>query len=495
MSLRVTADGQERYCPACERSFSTGDVCPQDGTTLVLLSTGPDRLLGTTLDGRYTIVEKLGAGGMGTVYLGVQLSVEREVAIKVVSPNLMAHSEVIKRFLREAKLASRLNHPNAVAVLDFGRGAGDLFFLVMERLAGQTLEHLIAGGGRLPVDRALAIARQICDALVGAHQLSIVHRDLKPSNIMIVAGAGGREVVKVLDFGLAKLVSSEVSAQVTRTGVVIGTPAYMSPELATGRDADERVDLYALGCILYEMLSGVVPFAGKTLHETLAMHASHPPSPLADVPPWLEAVVYRLMEKSPADRFASAAATLEALSGPAPAGDESGVRAAHALSPSQVVSRPALPVEISPTLLGTPATPAPAPALAATPGQSSRRGRRIALSLAVLVLAASAVVGWRLRRGEPVDEPSAAPPRAAAPSPTAPALAPATPPAHPAPVGSLPPPDASPPAAVDSEEAGAAGATRPRRIRRHTSKRDHTPPDQGSASKGSGDGRKKGLPF
>jgi serine/threonine-protein kinase len=285
-------------------------VCPHDGTPLIALAK-TDYVIGRVLDGRYTVIERLGEGGMGAVYRATQEQLGREVAIKVVSPRLVAEPEAIKRFLREAKLASRLSHPNAVAVLDFGQSA-DLFFLVMELLAGQTLDAVLKEEKALPIDRAVAIANQICDALDGAHGLGIIHRDLKPANIMIVAGAGGRDLVKVLDFGLAKTIGTDATA-VTQSGAMLGTPAYMPPELALGKDCDGRADLYSLGCLLYVMLSGRLPFGTSTLHELIAKHAYEDPEPLEGFPPALTAVVMKLLAKDPADRFQTAAETLEAL--------------------------------------------------------------------------------------------------------------------------------------------------------------------------------------
>jgi serine/threonine-protein kinase len=307
---RTVPGAPEQYCPTCERSFAEAGLCPYDQTPLIALEK-KDYVIGKVLDGRYTVIERLGEGGMGAVYRATQEQLGREVAIKVVSPRLVAEPEAIKRFLREAKLASRLSHPNAVSVLDFGQ-SGDLFFLVMELLHGQTLDVVLKEHGSLPIDRAVGIANQICDALDGAHGLGIIHRDLKPANIMLVAGAGGRDLVKVLDFGLAKTIGTDATA-VTQSGAMLGTPAYMPPELALGKDADGRADLYSLGCLLYVMLSGRLPFGTQTLHELIAKHAYEDPEPLTGFPPGLTAVTMRLLAKDPNDRYQSAAATLRAL--------------------------------------------------------------------------------------------------------------------------------------------------------------------------------------
>ena len=302
----------ERYCPTCEATYAIGDRCPEDGTRLVRLSSGADQLIGRELDGRYTVVQQLGLGGMGTVYRGTQHSVGRDVAIKVVAPKLVSEPVTIKRFLREAKLASRLSHPNAVSVLDFGQTPDGLFYLVMELVVGRTLDAILAKEPVLPPERVVRIAMQICDALEGAHELQIVHRDLKPANVMLLAT--GRDLVKVLDFGLAKsLTPAAKSTLVTNEGQLLGTPAFMPPELVTGMPCDGRADLYSLGVILYRALSGKLPFTGTSAHEIIALHVAEPPPPLADVPAGLAAVVERLLAKDPELRYQNAAQTREAL--------------------------------------------------------------------------------------------------------------------------------------------------------------------------------------
>jgi len=326
------------YCPTCEKNFATGDVCPDDNTRLVRLRVN-DPLLGRVLDGRYTIQEKLGQGGMGAVYRGSQHSVGREVAIKLVTPQLVSDADVIKRFLREAKLASRLSHPNAVSVLDFGQTDDGLFYLVMELVTGRTLDQIIKAEKKLKPERVARIGMQVCDALEGAHALQIVHRDLKPANIMLLAQ--GRDLVKVLDFGLAKsLAPDQTSTTMTNAGALLGTPAFMPPELALGQSCDGRADLYSLGCILFLLGSGRLPFVSDSAHELIAMHGMQPAPPMAGVPSQLAEVIDRLLEKDPAKRWQSAAETREAL--------EAAIDAHRIMTPVSGVSRVSVQTPNSP---------------------------------------------------------------------------------------------------------------------------------------------------
>ena len=292
--------------------FRVGDHCPEDGTRLVKIKAVIDPLLGRVLDGRYTIIEKLGQGGMGAVYRASQHSVGREVAIKVVNAHLVSDHDAIRRFLREAKIASRLSHPNAVAVLDFGQSDDGLFYLVMELVSGRTLDQVLKAEGTLRPERVVRIGTQVCDALEGAHALQIVHRDLKPTNIMLLAQ--GRDHAKVLDFGLAKSLAPDTAATtMTNAGALLGTPAFMSPELALGQQCDGRADLYALGCILYLIGSGRLPFTYESAHELIAAHGHERAPPMTGVPPLLAAVIDRLLEKEPNRRYQCAADTREAL--------------------------------------------------------------------------------------------------------------------------------------------------------------------------------------
>ncbi len=303
----------ELYCPSCELSVPHGRLCPRDGTRLVKLSAVLDPIIGRELDGRFTVLEKLGQGGMGAVYRAHQHSVDREVAIKVVHASLISDPEAIKRFLREAKLTSRLNHPNAVGVLDFGQTDDGVFYLVMELVEGRTLDQVLDDDGVFPAARVVKIGVQVCEALELAHAMQIVHRDLKPQNIMVLAS--GRDFVKVLDFGLAKSLerTAELTSSMTGGRGMLGTPAFFPPERVRHGTCDGRSDLYSLGCVLYLLGTGELPFQAETAHDYVALHRNQPAPRMANVPAALADVIERLLAKNPDERFQNAADTRDAL--------------------------------------------------------------------------------------------------------------------------------------------------------------------------------------
>jgi serine/threonine protein kinase len=297
----------EAYCSACNQSFSSDTkVCPNDGARLIKLAAERDDLIGRVLDERYEIRAPLGKGGMGTVYRGWQLSVDREVAIKVIHPKLSNDRSAVKRFLREARLASRLSQPNIVNVYDFGQ-SGNVLYLVMELLRGHTLASELGQGRRINPKRTIVVASQLCDALEAAHAQGIVHRDLKPSNIVILDDPPGRDLIKVLDFGLAKSLIQDSGSVVTNTDALLGTPLYMAPEQIEGKVSDQRADLYSLGCMLYEMLTGRPPFVENAVSAVLArhMHDTHAALP-PHVPTRLRTLIDKLLAKSPEERLQTA---------------------------------------------------------------------------------------------------------------------------------------------------------------------------------------------
>ena len=307
-----------------------------------MLQTVGDPLLGQTLAGKYLIEQLIKRGGMGAVYRGKHILMDKTVAIKVLRPALAGDDEVVRRFSREAKAASRISHPHAVSVTDFGEAENGVVFLVMEYLDGRTLKDVIRNDGPMPLDRAVEIVRQVSGALDAAHGQGVVHRDLKSDNIMLMKHEGD-DWAKVLDFGIAKIQQPEgtIDVDLTAPNLVVGTPQYMSPEQCSQtQPLDARSDVYSLGVILYEMLAGQVPFTGESPTVIMMKQVQEaPPSLLAarsELPGTVGMVVARALEKHPADRFQTAGELSEALSQAASEG-ESRVKAAPVTVANAVV--------------------------------------------------------------------------------------------------------------------------------------------------------------
>jgi serine/threonine-protein kinase len=263
-----------------------------------------DPLVGKVLADRFEILERIGEGGTGVVYKAKQLSVDRIIAIKVLGAHVSTDPSWVKRFHNEARAASRLDHPNTVRLIDFGQTKEGLLFIAMEFLHGKSLRQEIDRVGRLPPNRVLRIMSQVCASLSEAHNQGIIHRDIKPDNIYLVEMKGAGDYVKVLDFSVAKLDAPD--AQVTRAGVVFGTPQYMSPEQGRGIPLDARSDIYAVGIVAYEMLTGKPPFDAKVPTEVVMMHLRDKPAPLVGLPPPLINIVNRALDKDPGRRQQSA---------------------------------------------------------------------------------------------------------------------------------------------------------------------------------------------
>jgi eukaryotic-like serine/threonine-protein kinase len=302
-----------KVCTACGTEY--GDevlFCQRDGTPLRPSGASAD-LVGQVIAERYHIQKKLGEGGMGQVYLAEHVKMGRRCAIKIMSPQTMSDPDAISRFNREAANASRIGHPNVCAIYDFGETPEGLIYLAMEFIEGRSLSGLLEELGTLPLARAASIITQCADALQVAHDLGIVHRDLKPDNIMVTTSRG-KDTVKVVDFGIAKAVGADGGAQkVTKTGFVVGTPEYMSPEQLAGDPVDGRSDLYSLALVFYRMLTGGSPFPADSQQETMIKRLTDDPLPLAtarpDVrfPADLQRVMDRALARSPQDRYPSAA--------------------------------------------------------------------------------------------------------------------------------------------------------------------------------------------
>jgi len=319
-----------KLCLICNFQTATDgqDICPRDGSSMVTV--GEDPLLGLVVEGRYRIESVIGQGSAGTVYKAIQELIGREVAIKVLHDYLVSDEEFIKRFRQEAKASSRLSHPNIITIYDFGvLPKTGRPYIAMDLLRGTPLSEMIADRGYLPMEEGIPILSQVCAALAEAHRQGVVHRDVKPENIVLVERSGQKMFPIVVDFGIARLVQEESDvAKITRTGTVCGSPTYMSPEQCTSSKVDHRSDIYSVGIVIYETLTGTVPFMSDELAKVMAMHLTDPPTPINKVrpdlqfPEMLERVVSKALSKNPDDRFQDmddlASAITEAAKQPAP---------------------------------------------------------------------------------------------------------------------------------------------------------------------------------
>ncbi|HLL70002.1 MAG TPA: serine/threonine-protein kinase [Pyrinomonadaceae bacterium] len=304
------------HCPTCGRLFAADvKTCPEDGAILradatIAIASPVDPLAGHVLDEKYRLDRRLGEGGMGTVYHATHLLIDRPVAVKVLHPRFVEDEAAQERFRREARAAGRLRHTNAVTVTDFGRTSEGFVYIVMELLEGRNLREVLAFESPMESRRAVALMLQVAAAVEAAHESGVIHRDLKPANIFIVQPKNAPPVVKVLDFGIAKLAADTVDDSeqnaLTQTGVMIGTPRYMSPEQCDGAHLTPASDVYSLGIILYEMLAGATPFTGPSPLAVALQHSSKPPRRptelVANIPPELERVVLHALEKNPLNR-------------------------------------------------------------------------------------------------------------------------------------------------------------------------------------------------
>ncbi|HET9624268.1 MAG TPA: serine/threonine-protein kinase, partial [Kofleriaceae bacterium] len=296
---------------------SPGPATDLGGHATAVLRVGADPLLGQTLAGRYLIQKKLGEGGMGAVYLASHSVLEKPLAIKVLHGEFARKPDLVERFIQEAKSASRIRHDNVIDISDFGSTPEGVVFFAMELLTGHDLHEEIArarlAGQLLPWSRSKRIFLQVCGALAAAHALGIVHRDLKPENIYLIERLGEADFVKLLDFGIAKQTEvGDGERKLTRTGMLFGTPEYMSPEQARGEPVDHRVDVYAMGCILFQLVTGKVPFEAENFMGVLSMHLTEPPPVVADAtldsigaPRELARIIDRALAKDRNQRFAS----------------------------------------------------------------------------------------------------------------------------------------------------------------------------------------------
>lgn len=417
-----------RLCPECD-ARTDDEVCPKCGTRTYLEAesdAGIDPLLGQVLDQRYRIEARIGRGGMGTVYRAVQIAMNRTVAVKVMNPELARNNEAVKRFHREARAATAFEHPHAIRLIDFGQAKTRELFMVMEFLRGRELSKVIREEAPFPVERAAKVGAEIGKALAAAHGVGLMHRDMKPDNVFLLDTAGDHDFVKVLDFGIAKFVSGSGDSTMTRTGQIVGTPQFMAPEQAKpGAALTPAIDVYALGVMLFTMLTGKHPFTGTTPLDALLAHINQPvpelPTALA-LPNDVRALTRRMLAKEPALR---------------PSADEVVValervrlvelaRSLHAPASEAAVERASVPRDegggLAPTRrLDTPPEPAPREAPPSTPRvdlrapepldvgsgrdslefalESRRRRWPWVTAAVVVVLLLGGVLGWRAMHG------------------------------------------------------------------------------------------------
>ncbi len=387
----------QKICPTCGTEYPLSErFCPRDGTALRAAANQSD-LLGSVVADRYHILKKLGAGGMGTVYLAEHVKMGRKSALKVMNPGMNTDPDAVARFNREASNASRLSHPNICGIYDFGETPDGMIYLAMEFIEGSALTDIIEKGGPLQPARAASIIHQTADALQIAHDAGIVHRDLKPDNIMVAKNRDGSDLVKVVDFGIAKASTSEAQ-NVTKTGMVVGTPEYMSPEQLAGDKLDGRSDIYALGLVAFNCLTGALPFSATSAQEAMIMRLTDVPRALAEVRPdvaWPEAVQATLdlaLARDAKDRYQSAAqfgrefaAALAAM--PAHPTDEAGTVVMSA--PATVAARAPMP----PTRVGGRAAAAGGTTTTVAPAPKSKTPLALGGVGAAITIA---VVAWKM---------------------------------------------------------------------------------------------------
>jgi eukaryotic-like serine/threonine-protein kinase len=307
--------GTKRACMTCGREFDWDTtVCPDDNTPLTALGE-EDQLVGSVLADRYEIMEVIGGGGMGLVYKARHRLMNRIVAIKMLHKHMISSKDTLKRFQLEAQAASCLSLPNILTVYDFGLTNEGQPYMVMDYLEGTSLSDLLEAEHHLAPDRAVNIFIQACAGLAHAHQKGVLHRDIKPSNIMLVQFGEQADFVKIVDFGIAKLLNQGVG-ELTKTGEVYGSPSYMSPEQCRGKETDARSDIYSMGCVMYRTLSGRPLFSGDDIIELLFKQVSEPPAPFdadLNIPTELESVIFKALAKDPSDRYQNMGEYKEAL--------------------------------------------------------------------------------------------------------------------------------------------------------------------------------------
>ncbi len=376
-----------KICTTCGTEYpDEQSFCPTDGSSLKSTG-GVADLVGSIIDGKFRITKKLGEGGMGAVYLGEHVKMGRMSAIKVMSKSMANDPDAIARFNREASNASRIAHNNVCGIYDFGETDDGIIYLAMEFIEGEVLTDLIEREGALAPKRAANLLKQTADALEAAHELGIVHRDLKPDNIMIARSRDGTDLVKVVDFGIAKAVGGDEEGQhVTKTGLVVGTPEYMSPEQLSGDKVDGRSDIYSLALVFFRMLTGTLPFQADTAQEIMIKRLTDEPIKLAEAlpsgafPAGLQQTMDKALQRMPGNRYEHAAQfgsdavrAVSDLADAAPSVDTDGatqlIDSSEITSPAEAMADEGTAIIPSTRVSGamsapTPDTPMPSPAVA-----------------------------------------------------------------------------------------------------------------------------------
>ena len=398
----------EKVCPQCGALYpASARFCETDGSALRLPEQGSN-LVGSIVADRYHVLEKLGEGGMGQVYLAEHVKMGRKSALKVMRPSLVKDVDAITRFNREAANASRISHPNVAAVYDFGETPDGLIYLAMELVDGRPLSTVLAEQHSLTPARAAEIVRQTADALAAAHDLGIVHRDLKPDNIMLARGRDGADLVKVVDFGIAKVADSDAQ-KVTKTGSIIGTPEYMSPEQLAGDPLDARSDVYALGLVAFAMLTGTLPFPSDSAQESLIMRLTERPRTLAVTQPgvaWpagVQAALDGALERDASRRYQTAIDFARALE-QATAEMSTAVDQTGATVPMAAVA-------FAPTPGALPATRVSGGVARGGAASSSRQPSRVSMLGGIAAVVVLGGLGYALTRGR-TSSPTTSPPNA-----------------------------------------------------------------------------------
>jgi len=344
-------------CPTCSLRFEGGEInCPHDGTTLLPDEIAPKSeppLSAGEMVGEYRVEGLLGEGGFGSVYASLHPLIGKRAAIKVLKREFSSKADIVSRFLAEARAVNQIRHRNIIDIFSFGVLPDGRHYYVMELLDGVTLDqHVKSRGGRLPLGEAIGILRPLARALGAAHGHNIAHRDLKPENVFLTLDEEGRPIPKLLDFGIAKLAGDMGSQHKTRSGVPMGTPSYMSPEQVHGRTVDHRTDIYAFGVVIFEILTGRLPFEGVSVMDVLMKHATAPPPRISEVAPWvpreIDDVLLSMMAKEPSQRPDSILSAVDLLT---QAAARAGVAEATSLAP---LSRASGPGAKTPLILPTP---------------------------------------------------------------------------------------------------------------------------------------------